>query len=90
MDQARILGVGAVAGAHSWGGVSPFKIHHSIAFKRQSITGRPPLEEILCPPLWMASPILRIIFHSLTLLINTGYYIFCLYMLVRSLVFFDL
>ena len=47
--EARIQGVGAGARAHPWGGVSPFKIHNSIlvAFKRQSITGRPPLGEIL-------------------------------------------
>ena len=25
-----------------WGGVSPFKMHYSIAFKHQSINGRPP------------------------------------------------
>ena len=49
-------GVGAGAGAHPWGGVSPFKIHYSIAFKHQSITGRPPLGEILYPPLTALSP----------------------------------
>ena len=49
--QARIQGVGAGARAHPWGGVSPFKMHYSIAFKYQSITGRPPLGEILYPPL---------------------------------------
>ena len=32
-------------------GVSPFKMHYSIAFKCQSITGRPPVGEILYPPL---------------------------------------
>ena len=41
--QARIQGVGAGAGAHPWSGVSPFKMHYSIAFKYQFITGRPPL-----------------------------------------------
>ena len=49
--QARIQGVGAGAGAHPWSGVSPFKMHYSIAFKYQFITGRPPLGEILYPPL---------------------------------------
>ena len=37
--------------AHPWGGVSPFKMHYSIAFKHQFIIGRPPLGEILYPPL---------------------------------------
>ena len=46
--QARIQGVGAGAGAHPWDGDSPY---HSIAFKHQFITGRPPLGEILYPPL---------------------------------------
>ena len=32
-------------------GVSPLKIRYSIAFKHQSVTGRPPLGEILYPPL---------------------------------------
>ena len=49
--QARIQGVGAGARAHPRGGVSPFKMQYSIAFKHQSITGRPPLGEILYPPL---------------------------------------
>ena len=49
--QARIQGVGAGARAHPWGGVSPFKMHYSVAFKNQSITGHPPLGEILYPPL---------------------------------------
>ena len=49
--QARIQGVGAGARAHPRDEVSPFKMHYSIAFKRQSITGRPPLGEILYPPL---------------------------------------
>ena len=49
--QARILGVGAGARAHPWGWVSPLKMHYTIAFKRQSIFGRPPLGEILYPPL---------------------------------------
>ena len=43
--------MGAGARAHPWDGVSPFKMHYSIAFKHQSITGRPPLGEILYPPL---------------------------------------
>ena len=35
-------GGGAGAGAHPWDGPTPLKIHwHSIAFKHQSITGRP-------------------------------------------------
>ena len=38
-------------GAHPWSGVPPYKIYFSIAFKQQSITGRPPLGEILYPPL---------------------------------------
>ena len=42
---------GADLGGGRWGGVSPFKMHYSIAFKYQSITGRPPLGEILYPPL---------------------------------------
>ena len=50
-SQARIQGVGAGAGAHPWGGVSPLKMHDSIAFMHQSIIGRPPLGEILHPPL---------------------------------------
>ena len=41
--QARIQGVGARARAHPWGEVSPFKMHYSIAFKHQSITGGNPL-----------------------------------------------
>ena len=49
--QARIQGVGAGASAHLWDGEAPFKIHHSIAFKHQFITGRPPLREILYPSL---------------------------------------
>ena len=49
--QARIQGVGAGAGAHPWGGVSPFKMRYSIAYKHQSIIGLPPLGEILYPPL---------------------------------------
>ena len=49
--QARIQGVGAGARAHPWGGVSPFKMHYSIAFKHQFIIGRPPLGEILYPTL---------------------------------------
>ena len=44
--QARIQGVGAGARGHPWGGVSPFKMHYSIAFKRQFNTGHPPLGEI--------------------------------------------
>ena len=45
----RVLLAGADPGggrlgarAHPWDGVSPFKIHYSITFKHQSITGRPP------------------------------------------------
>ena len=49
--QARIQGVGDGAGAHPWRGVSPLKMHDSIAFMHQSIIGRPPLGEILHPPL---------------------------------------
>ena len=49
--QARIQGMGAGAGAHPWDGDSPLKIYHSIAFKHQFITRRPPLGEILYPPL---------------------------------------
>ena len=49
--QARIQGVGAGAGAHPWDGDSPLKIYRSIAFKHQFITERPPLGEILYPPL---------------------------------------
>ena len=45
--QARIQGVGAGARANPWGGVSPFEMHYSIAFKHQFITVRPPLGEIL-------------------------------------------
>ena len=33
------------------GEVLPVKIHYLIAFRHQSITGRPALEEILYPPL---------------------------------------
>ena len=44
--QARIQG----AGAHPWDGASSFKIHYSIAFKHQSVTGRPSLGETLYPP----------------------------------------
>ena len=33
----------------SWGGVSPFKMHHFKALMHQSITGRPALGEILYP-----------------------------------------
>ena len=43
--------MGAGAGAHPWDGDSPLKIHHSIEFKHQFISGRPPLGEILYPPL---------------------------------------
>ena len=43
--------MGAGARAHLWGGVSPFEMYNSIGFKHQSIAGRPPLEEILYPPL---------------------------------------
>ena len=50
-SQARIQGVGAGSRAHPWGGVSPFKMHYSKAFKDQFITGFPPLGEILYPPL---------------------------------------
>ena len=50
-SQAPIQGVGAGARAHPWEGVSPFKMLYSIAFKHQSIIGRPPLGEILYPPL---------------------------------------
>ena len=39
--QARIQGVGAGARAHPWGRVSPFRMHYSIAFKHQHITGGP-------------------------------------------------
>ena len=49
--QARIQGVGAGARAHPWGGVSPFKMRYSKAFEHHFITGRPPLGEILYPPL---------------------------------------
>ena len=41
--------MGAGAGAHPWDGEAPFKIHHSIAFRQQSIIGRLPLGEILYP-----------------------------------------
>ena len=50
--QARIKWVGVEAGAH-WDGEARFKIHHSIAFEHQFITGSPPLREILHPPLAM-------------------------------------
>ena len=50
----RIHEVGAGARAHPWGGVSPFKMHYLTAFEHQSITGRPPLGEILYPPLAMS------------------------------------
>ena len=50
-EQARIQVVGAGAGAYPWDGAATFKIHHAIAFKDQFITGRPPLGEILYPPL---------------------------------------
>ena len=53
--QARIQGVGAGARTHPWGGVSPFKMHYSIAFKHQFIIGRPLLGEILYPPLVVIS-----------------------------------
>ena len=43
--------MGAGARAHPWGGFSLFKMHYSISFQHQSITGRPPLGEILYPPL---------------------------------------
>ena len=36
---------------HPWRGAAPFKMHHSITFKHQFITGRPPLGNILYPPL---------------------------------------
>ena len=52
--QARIQGVGAIGwavGTYPWDGISPFKIHYSIAFKHQFVTWRPALEEILYPPL---------------------------------------
>ena len=55
--QTGIQGVGAGARARPWGGVSPFKIYYSIAFKYQSITGRPPLGEILYPSLAAVSGI---------------------------------
>ena len=35
--QVRIQGVGTRAGTHPWDGETPFKIHHSIAFKHRSI-----------------------------------------------------
>ena len=41
-----------MAGVHPWDEDSPLKICHSIAFKHQFITGRPPLGEILYPPLF--------------------------------------
>ena len=44
-------GVDAGAGGYTWNGKAPLKIHHSIAFKHQSIIGRPPLGQILYPPL---------------------------------------
>ena len=47
--------MGAGAGAHPWYGVSLCKIHYSIAFKHQSVTGRPPLGEILYLPLTLQS-----------------------------------
>ena len=40
-----------LAGAHPWDGDAPLKIHYSIPFKHRSITERPPLGEILYPPL---------------------------------------
>ena len=43
--------MGAGERAHPWGRVSPFKMHYLIAFKHQFIIGRPPLGEILYPPL---------------------------------------
>ena len=49
-EQARIQGVGAGARAHPWDGVSPFKMHYSVACKNQSITGGPLLGEVLYPP----------------------------------------
>ena len=49
--QAQIQGVGTGARAHPWDVVSPFKMHYSMALKHQFITGRPPLGEILYPPL---------------------------------------
>ena len=52
-QQARIQEVGAGAHAHPWDGDSPFKfkMHYSITFEYQSITGPPPLGKILYPPL---------------------------------------
>ena len=46
---------GSWVGAHPWDGRASFKIHHSIAFKHQFITGHPPLGEILYPPLPLES-----------------------------------
>ena len=43
--------LGAEVGTHPWDGPAPFKIHHSMTFNHQSITGRPPLGGILYPPL---------------------------------------
>ena len=40
-----------LAGAHPWDGDAPLKIHYSIPFKHRSITERPPLGEIVYPPL---------------------------------------
>ena len=65
-NQARIQGVGARAGAHPWDGDSPFEIHWSIAFKHQSIIGRPPLGEILRPPLVITSITSQMGHHGFT------------------------
>ena len=43
----QIQRVDAGACAHLWSGVSPFKMNYLIAYKHQSITGHPPLREIL-------------------------------------------
>ena len=45
--------MGAGAGAHPWGGVSPLQMRYAMVHKHQSIIGRPPLGEILYPPLEM-------------------------------------
>ena len=43
--------MGAGARAHPRDGAPPFKMHYSIAFEHHSIIERPPLGEILYPPL---------------------------------------
>ena len=56
--------MGAGARAHPWGGVSPSKMHYSISFKHQFIIGRPPLGEILYPPLQVMGIVQHSIYQS--------------------------